>query len=424
MVKAASAFPLGALGAALASYLLAIIWTIFLFPAVNISSGELKPRSFYVDEHALLVNSAEFPGSDADHGLLERSVKFAQSRNFSSYRAQRDACESVDVDLCSLIDKSVDCVRYESDADKVYILYPLNGLYHGMYLESVDVVVTYDRCSVHEALEFAQELTYIVSSHALPSPRFNPCFNQISAVTWLSKSVTLYLVPNRCFGEEKMYYTHYSHALEVLKFSPLSHMLHDAEQRSVLRMPMTRNAFIFKLDTCDASVATDGPHCMRGSCPDGDRHWSSADISFLGSNGILPNMDVITSVLAVYPNVNIYNDSPVYTEGPCERTVICNSLARLYAVFPWLGISSLHEYFARLDWLLSSLWSGVTEGVSPGLHAQYLNMNVEAVTVIRKAATKEIRTGRKTGRLGTPELVSMAITFIRLTSNLHGMYNV
>jgi len=37
-------------------FILGLIW-VLLFPAVSISSGELKPRGIYVDEHSLLVQS-------------------------------------------------------------------------------------------------------------------------------------------------------------------------------------------------------------------------------------------------------------------------------------------------------------------------------------------------------------------------------
>jgi hypothetical protein len=43
----------------------AVVW-IFLFPLVCISSGEPKPRGFFVDEHALMTRS-ELPARDFDY---------------------------------------------------------------------------------------------------------------------------------------------------------------------------------------------------------------------------------------------------------------------------------------------------------------------------------------------------------------------
>lgn len=61
-------------------YLLGVFWILILHPLVSLSTGELKPRSLFVDEHALPVHSS----------VIERTVKhfpdsFDESAHFCDH---------------------------------------------------------------------------------------------------------------------------------------------------------------------------------------------------------------------------------------------------------------------------------------------------------------------------------------------------
>jgi hypothetical protein len=191
---------------AILSFVGGIIWMVFLFPAINISSGELKPRSFYVDEHALLINSARFPAAtvQADNELLKSAAKVAaQIVNDNNFEIRRIAepvgqCDndgsglmescpaglsSAVNEICGYFIKSEqlshpDCVAHVSSSnphDVANILRPLQGLHHTMFLESIDIVLNYDDCSKIDAVTLAAELLHIVSETVLSPGIFLKC---------------------------------------------------------------------------------------------------------------------------------------------------------------------------------------------------------------------------------------------------------
>lgn len=52
-------------------FVIAAVWIVFLFPTVNVTSGEAKPRGLFVSENALQtgVHSQAFDGNDVSRHL-------------------------------------------------------------------------------------------------------------------------------------------------------------------------------------------------------------------------------------------------------------------------------------------------------------------------------------------------------------------
>jgi hypothetical protein len=228
----------------------------------------------------------------------------------------------------------------------------------------------------------------------------------VSNVKWLSKAVNIILIPSLSSSSAR----NNSAYSEVL------------EEASALQNSRTRNAFVINLFRCsddDSSHSSNGPLKIAES-------WSRIDVSFIGANGVLPNMDAVSALYAMFgPSINLYSSSEGTYEGVCSHgTRACGllwSVLNKSSLIKYIGEKSLlFEYLRRLDAFWQSMWETAMIGPSAGLHAQYLRRNMEALTLIpRHNGDGPLQKASK-GKVDMQELVSVVVSLVRLASNLHG----
>ena len=144
---------------------------MFLFPLVNIPSGELKPRSFYVDENAILINSVKFVG-DSIESRHERLSPIVET-----YHTHVIPRRPTEVDLCAMFSASsvlgvIDAkCALVSTHDSVGVsitqlsLQSTRMLPDAFAYEASDIVIAYSSCNELQAIRTAFDISFAVTSH-------------------------------------------------------------------------------------------------------------------------------------------------------------------------------------------------------------------------------------------------------------------
>jgi hypothetical protein len=322
-------------------YLFVILW-VCLFPAVSITTGELKPRGLYVDEHSLLVQSGLFKQLDNFDSMLG-NINPKNVDSSCDYFGSRGM-------LCSVFRSTTKAplvLQIELRSKKAYI-----------GLETTVLVFKYNLLR-NETFSSAALLV-----HALNQ--------QLQGVKWMRKRVVVLMVPslpkqtnehhsavledwlNNLLTPSVAHLQHLGAFLPPPSFSflktPFLQLLRLAnEEYSYCSLPPTRfnpetgytNLGLLResytIDFTDPSLLLPPPHDKAaswlgqgdsidndngdGNNKDKDRNssieplaaaglrWSHATLQSAGLNGVLPNMDMVSYPLAVFGPDMLETDS-------------------------------------------------------------------------------------------------------------------
>lgn len=343
-------------------YSLGILWFL-LFPSISISTGEYKPRQLFVDEHGLLSHTTP----------LEKI-------NFLLMDHENDTIPTASI--CNMLNKINvhECSKFVLDENK-YIISAL--------------VLPHHRPNVMESFLFVVPTNAAFVSFKL-FRLLSSLMLRFSSVTWLSKSVLFLFIP--VDSSEEVRYSRYVNQWLENYHSP--HL----KSSNVLYHGVIRHALV--LDSLSST------------------HRSDFDVPFQlffsGVNGALPNMDMISTLLAIYPDSTIAG-----TGGKLERAFVSSQMSS--ALLQRRGYGSG----------LANLASFGADGLRcDGWHGQFLQYNIDAVTLRLAGGLMAFDppppSGTRQGE-GTSggashsnatlhQLASLINSAVRICSNLHGTH--
>ena len=162
-------------------YFVAIIW-VFLFPLVNISSGELKPRAFYVDENAILIHSVKYVGDQAMNSRSRlnsinevyrkgnRNMESIDSQSCSHSDSENTLCSQVSTDVCSLHKDIITDLGSICTFDNAHVGFSVTSLVlqssrilaTGHALEASEIVIVYNSNDQLRATQLAFDIAISV----------------------------------------------------------------------------------------------------------------------------------------------------------------------------------------------------------------------------------------------------------------------
>jgi hypothetical protein len=318
--------------AGLVVYLVGILW-LLLFPLVSISSGELKPRSLYIDEHALLINSG---------------TKYLYAHGAATYSVYNSSLND------------------EVQKDELCNMFHCQELYMSNDEKTNPIV--------HIELNSRHLETIVISFIVSPSQRSNNYITsiakQIKDTKWIAKNVLLLLIYQDCANDkcdrnnnellyseriERWFQLHYHH-----------------------RYGLLRQNFIVDLTQIDKVSGSD----------------SMTELMYVGVDGQLPNMDLLSAALAVLPpHVVVEGRSKRYAnayekEHPMQYlpTSSLPRVLQLLVLHLHQIISNLFgktapidDYFHRLTALFEHLFASA-KGPS-GVHSQFQLRNIDSMTL-------------------------------------------
>lgn len=409
-------------------FILGLTW-VFLFSAVNVTTGELKPRGLYVDEHALLVQSQMF---------RKPKVQSAPYIDFNN------------TSLCHFLDLSLlQCSEHtESKDDNFMTEIRVLPSKSKVLLESTVLVIHYtpeDVCIIKEVLS-------LVGSVAA----------NLHHANWNARQVIILLVPkasNAGSGENSGFIInswlqrHHKPSLSQLHENELN-LLSARDQHPLGSIGMLREAYVIDLTDSDLCTSSDHLNNQFG--------FNALGLLHTGSNGVLPNMDMLSYPLSMYPEVmhtesekcaiELHNSSSskmlTYLDRTNEDSVIARLIRKIFLV--WNEVDSnvyLKGYKDRSMGLLCSIYT-LASGIPTGQHAHFLDYNIDSVTIkperqrIRqRQRLKGDRTGQQSGKKGaakTPasyindssekadygreKLLEVAYSLLYISNNLHGIH--
>ena len=419
-------------------YFASIIWCL-LFPLVNITTGETKPRGIYVDENALLVSSGAsgFP-------LSNNNENSPQWLNFQRIKDSVGQCSNSVPSFCRFVTSnhaSVSCCQIEkstSTMTKIIVDHPRKA----RSLEVTTIAVSYHSTNKMQSLAYAAAL-----------------IERISASNWLSKRILILLIPlqydegqTAARGGTRVAAFDYQKSgtqtaegnaehseMHRVRFSPslstwldeyhamqprISDNVFEVQQQPAphkcgagLHEGLLRDAFIVDFsEPYITSIAAE--HCeVLGGCNEtekgkgkrkGKELWTTIRVLIAGNNGQLPNMDFIAAPLALFPNtLTSEAETETEAEAGAEQSLSGDlMMKKILAILPksllpgfydtieeLLRRRECRQYLRVLAGLLS--FSGaMVEGPS-GLHGQFIRRNIDALTLrpiaIAPASTNQSR---------------------------------
>jgi hypothetical protein len=396
-------------------YALSLVW-ILLYPAVNVTTGEVKPRGLYVDEHALLVQSQLFRGP-----ALAKRQKHGICLICDHYRNSATACRNVFAGE-----------KDNNQLTEIILAPPKSKLLY----ESTVVVLRYvsnDTCSL-------RSVTDIVDSLAL----------YLERVQWMAKNVVILLQ-----GSDP---TSRSDSKQIDDWLAMNHrpshehLQHVAKDRLAGQLTYEfgtiREAYVLDMTTSEL-------------CTGSETQFNALTLQHTGTNGLLPNMDMIAYPLSIHADI-------LQTESAnCAAQLASTVTNNLYALttrnntsslvgeassFLWNSWSEIESskaargYRDRLLGLVCSMCAHIVGG-DRGFHASFLEYNIDSITVKLEttrnssgsdgvnggasASTGKSKRDKKASRgnrppavYGLEKLVEVALSFIYISNNLHGTYGV
>ena len=402
-------------------YIASIIWCL-LFPLVNITTGETKPRGIYVDENALLVSSgiSGFP-------LSNNNENSPQWLNFLLIKDSVTHNSNSVPSFCRFVTSnhaSVSCCQIEKSTGtmtKIIVDHP----WKARSLEVTTIAISYHSTNKIQSLAYAAAL-----------------IKRISTSNWLSKRILILLIPlqydeegqTAARGETRVAAFDDQNSgtqtaegnpehseKQRIRFSPsLStwldeyHAMQPRISDNVFEVPqqpstqicdgsihegLLRDAYVVDLsEPYITSIAAE--HCEGlGDCKGkgkgtgkgkGEALWRTIRVLIAGNNGQLPNMDFIAAPLALFPNILT---SEAEAEAETEQSLSGDLMThKILAMFPKNLLPSLYDSIEKLlsrrecrQYLrvmagLLSFSGALVEGPS-GLHGQFIRRNIDALTL-------------------------------------------
>lgn len=365
-------------------YVLSIAW-ILLLPLVSVSTGELKPRRLFVDEHAILLqNNALQSKSSADsvygnlHQIDDLHPVYISSSN--------DKLEFSKV--CDLFEEKSSYCGLMKDSNGI----ELHAKTATQALETTVLVFLYPRdCNMIQTQMYA--LIYNIL-----------CALELSS--WTGKQ-TVILMRNAVTHNTSFSRMHLPHSNDDQWLREwLSH--YDCQLSSLTNLQtcsshnLLREAYIVDFTKfATHSVCTSDQSSGNGSgqykIESSESKfqvidWEDMELLLAGANGNLPNMDLVSYITSLYGNNG--KDKIISISGWCD------------------GIGGISIYYQHLCGLMEHMYELVTG--SDGLHGAFLLHNIDSVTLRLNPNSN----GRKSKTVN--DVVQIALNLLFVSNNLEG----
>lgn len=407
--------------AAVGLYVSSILWWL-LFPLISITTGELKPRGLYVDENALLVNSASLGFREVmSHDEREDELHKFQLVMNSIVRMKPgddNFCLSLDSELVSITCRSM---RLREKGDRII-------------KEVVNITqIVVDHPWKPRSLEVSIIIISYHSSNAAQTFGFTTVLiKKILSSDWLSKRIIILLLPlSSCAGQmnyadifetetsiDNVYFAklaidckselmnydtrRFSKALSswLNEYHSIGQNKYDNIGLRVQYEGLLRDAYVIDFTEpliTSTSFSADG---RREPVKDGSMSrkvsWEKILLSSVGNNGQLPNMDFMTAPLALFPDIAVneadsqLGNNRIYRTGSLgikgrefsrelEKEVVREGLISICRYFTFTSASICHSYIEILSGLIR-FSTALIHGPS-GLHGQFIRRNIDSITL-------------------------------------------
>ena len=404
--------------AAVGLYVFSILWWL-LFPLISITTGELKPRGLYVDENALLVNSASLGFRE----VMTRDAREDDLHNFQLVMNSTVRMNPGDDNICLSLTKefaSVTCrgMRPREKGDR-------------MMREVANITqIVVDHPWKPRSLEVSMVVVSYHSSNELQTFGFTTVLiKKILSADWLSKRIIILLLPlsscarqvnctdtfemetfnddsyvaNSCKSASIDNDTRrFSKALSTWlnEYHSIGHNQYDKVGHRVQYEGLLRDAYVIDFTEPLITSTSSNSERTRDSIKDGSMSrkvsWEKILLSTVGNNGQLPNMDFLTAPLASFPHITS-NEADIYLRNnrrnkfghlgskggefsrELEKEVVREGLISICRYFTFVSASTCHSYFEILSGL-TRFSSALIHGPS-GLHGQFIRRNIDSLTL-------------------------------------------
>lgn len=361
------------------AYVLAIVWVFVLHPLVSVSTGETKPRSLFVDEHSLPVQSH----------IIERTIKEFKVVDFDkqspcfALSSVNAICEETD-DTEAVLSISVNPAHVSSPREQILI---------GLVLptENVDIDSSNGQCSNHKRV--------------YPNRSINLLWNIVyyfREAKWNTKQLRIVAAPS-----SKSLHSMLFNSSGGLGYSKVKNSYHEK---------LLRESFILDLSDLDQSL-----------------QWQEITLLTHDALGTLPNMDMISYLLHLHPYHNIQLPLCIFES---ELNIFAD---HLYQVLTPLEIALRGTTFItsgsfqrRLDGYLHHIcirFSGYGDARKASLQNSltgFLQYNVDSIALEfhrnKQSLSKRRQSGRKLINTGPLPLLVFIFDLIYGSNNLEGTF--
>ena len=273
--------------------ILSITWW-FLFGALSISTGELKPRGTFIDEHGLPVQAL----SKQIATPRRRLFKSNNSVKCSNLRMQ-GICRSVTVDQVEITVLRFEAEHNPTSVENIVVILPFVGQLHSYF-----------------GSHLVGELEELASNSM-----------------WLSKNiVVILLVPIHASRSSSKLSISYRKILSNLLIAQedisisLEASALGSPYHNILPTGIIRDAYIIEgLDSpihasYKSPSSTTDNHALDNKGENYAKKWlfSGIQLLFLGDNAQLPNMDLLATILSLGPD-GILTECDPYPDTDYQR---------------------------------------------------------------------------------------------------------
>ena len=429
--------------AAIVLLVISSFWIVLLYPSVSLSTGELKARGMYVDEHAFTVqvlSSAHVGVADPESMFTGTGTDTDTDKGNSMPISHKEFCRQVMLEgatSCSFYPSSytatTTATSTATDVFKTETEMEMKGSAPSLIQLVLDcptkptskevtvlpLVYSYSS-SVPTGTGTAAETGSGAAAAFFFAMRLNKAMQSVS-LPWLSRRLVLLLIPVDCdknnsigdcddsTGVEggggvrhsqllEMWLNAYHTAPSVASAVSLtgeydgSHYIHSEKLWRDMHVGLIREALV--LDFTDWGSSSSSPASSN----------LNMDLRVVGAGGNLPNMDMVSSILTLIPSPGLqtysgrdnYNSKGTSTAKGLSKSE--NGLPLWMDLFVNTFIPQSHRqaHKDRLRGLLS--FSAAQLQGADGLHALFLARDVDAVTIRLHSTSTCTGTGTCTGR--------------------------
>jgi hypothetical protein len=310
-------------------FFLSILWFL-LFPAISISTNELKPRGLYVDEHAFMVHqgrSKSYTSNNKNDILYKHQQIFIDRYVNNSYNNVTNDNRSIISNNFYKYDNvcnQINYFNYDINCDiindkEIHLTQIIiNSIYKQGSLETNVIVIPFNQLNEHVAIKILFE--YIL---------------RMSLSNWLSKSIIILLLPLDCNNNKSLHKykdecSNINKDINNIKYSNMIELwlkhYHDVNNNcifynnnitnSCLNIPVAgliRESFV--LDLSSSSSSSTPPSLDNNNAINFNSSidvYNGYQLLVSGSYGQIPNMDLVSSILTLLPSDNTVMQGKCY----------------------------------------------------------------------------------------------------------------
>ena len=394
-------------------YFISLVW-YFLLPLLSITTGELKPRKLYVDEHAFIISS-----------IAQKLLKHQQSVRYPTLQAAIN-----NYTQCKFSDNTNlnNCIHDQQ--------HQITSFYYDSPTKSLP----------NEALLIG--IMYSTHEEELVNVCLHILFSILDRELWLAKRIVFMLIP-----AESDFLTSSSARVDNWLSVYLHGTLHgtDGAYDNLIHTPpvLIRQALILDLysDTTTSfnPEKHDSGHTTHAIIPQPPpiihsttsttKRWSHLELDLLGPFGLQPNMDAVTAFLSLNPHT-VLPSSTCTPEENILLTRLTRNILPYYTVTPQQRVyitAYCNKICGLTKFLLYSSQYSILKG-GDGIHSSFLTHHIDSYTIRPVSSVRldlgqgggghnsEGYSGVKEDGLSSEDVMLSVYSWVHAFSNLHGKF--